>query len=58
MTADKGLAGAFNANLIAPAELHGRENPNVAWYASGSRRATRCAARAARRCSSGRSPKA
>jgi F-type H+-transporting ATPase subunit gamma len=35
MTADKGLAGSFNANLIRTAELHGRENPSVAWYAIG-----------------------
>ncbi len=35
MTADKGLAGSFNANLIRTAELHGREHPNVVWYAVG-----------------------
>ena len=35
MTADKGLAGSFNANLIRTAELHGRENPNIVWYAVG-----------------------
>lgn len=35
MTADKGLAGSFNANLIRSAEIHGRENPNLAWYAVG-----------------------
>ena len=35
MTADKGLAGSFNANLIRTAELHGRENANLAWYAVG-----------------------
>ena len=35
MTADKGLAGSFNANLIRAAELHGRENPSLAWYAIG-----------------------
>jgi F-type H+-transporting ATPase subunit gamma len=35
MTADKGLAGSFNANLIRTAELHGRSNANVAWYAVG-----------------------
>jgi F-type H+-transporting ATPase subunit gamma len=35
MTADKGLAGSFNANLIRTAEIHGRENPNVNWYAVG-----------------------
>ncbi|GAC1575564.1 MAG: ATP synthase F1 subunit gamma [Candidatus Elarobacter sp.] len=35
MTADKGLAGSFNGNLIRSAEIHGRENPNLAWYAVG-----------------------
>ncbi len=35
MTADKGLAGSFNANLIRAGELHGRENANLAWYAVG-----------------------
>src|ERR1700682_1857645 len=35
MTADKGLAGSFNANLIRMAEIHGRENANLAWYAVG-----------------------
>ena len=35
MTADKGLAGSFNANLIRAAETHARENPNLAWYAVG-----------------------
>src|SRR5665213_1688743 len=35
MTADKGLAGSFNANLIRMAELHGRENASLAWYAVG-----------------------
>jgi F-type H+-transporting ATPase subunit gamma len=35
MTADKGLAGSFNANLIRTAEIHGRENANLAWYAVG-----------------------
>ncbi len=35
MTADKGLAGSFNANLIRMAESHGRETPNLAWYAVG-----------------------
>jgi F-type H+-transporting ATPase subunit gamma len=35
MTADKGLAGSFNANLIRSAEIHGRENANLAWYAVG-----------------------
>jgi F-type H+-transporting ATPase subunit gamma len=35
MTADKGLAGSFNANLIRMAEIHGRETANLAWYAIG-----------------------
>jgi F-type H+-transporting ATPase subunit gamma len=35
MTADKGLAGSFNANLIRSAETHGRANANLAWYAVG-----------------------
>ncbi len=35
MTADKGLAGSFNANLIRMAESHAREKPNLAWYAVG-----------------------
>ncbi|GAC1543826.1 MAG: F0F1 ATP synthase subunit gamma [Candidatus Velthaea sp.] len=35
MTSDKGLAGAFNANLIREAELYGRSNSNVAWYSVG-----------------------
>src|SRR5579875_1354261 len=33
MTADKGLAGSFNSNLIRTAETYGRENTNLAWYA-------------------------
>jgi F-type H+-transporting ATPase subunit gamma len=35
MTADKGLAGSFNANLIRMAETHGRENANLVWYSIG-----------------------
>ncbi|MGB8264993.1 MAG: ATP synthase F1 subunit gamma [Candidatus Velthaea sp.] len=35
MTADKGLAGAFNANLIRAAEVYARENPNLVWYSVG-----------------------
>lgn len=35
MTADKGLAGSFNANLIRSAEIHGRENASLAWYSVG-----------------------
>ena len=35
MTADKGLAGAFNSNLIRQAETLGRANSNVIWYSVG-----------------------
>jgi F-type H+-transporting ATPase subunit gamma len=35
MTADKGLAGSFNANLIRQGEIHGREHPGTVWYAIG-----------------------
>ncbi|HEY0381780.1 MAG TPA: ATP synthase F1 subunit gamma [Candidatus Elarobacter sp.] len=35
MTADKGLAGSFNANLIRSADIHRRENANLAWYSVG-----------------------
>jgi len=35
MTADKGLAGSFNANLIRSAETHGREHASLAWYSVG-----------------------
>lgn len=35
MTADKGLAGAFNSNLIRQAETYGRNNASVAWYSVG-----------------------
>jgi F-type H+-transporting ATPase subunit gamma len=35
MTADKGLAGSFNANLIRLAELHGRGHADAVWYAVG-----------------------
>lgn len=35
MTSDKGLAGAFNSNLIRQAETFGRENANVQWYSVG-----------------------
>jgi F-type H+-transporting ATPase subunit gamma len=35
MTADKGLAGAFNANLIRVAEIMQREDPKVMWYPVG-----------------------
>jgi F-type H+-transporting ATPase subunit gamma len=35
MTADKGLAGSFNANLIRVAESMGREDASLVWYAVG-----------------------
>jgi F-type H+-transporting ATPase subunit gamma len=36
MTADKGLAGAFNSNVIRTGELYAREQKNnVAWYTVG-----------------------
>jgi F-type H+-transporting ATPase subunit gamma len=35
LTADKGLAGSFNANLIRTAEQHARETDTVAWYSVG-----------------------
>jgi F-type H+-transporting ATPase subunit gamma len=35
MTADKGLAGSFNANLIRMGEVHGREHPGLVWYSVG-----------------------
>jgi F-type H+-transporting ATPase subunit gamma len=35
MTADKGLAGAFNSNVIREGERFARERTNVAWYAVG-----------------------
>jgi F-type H+-transporting ATPase subunit gamma len=35
MTADKGLAGAFNSNVIREGERYARERKNVAWYAVG-----------------------
>ena len=45
MTADKGLAGAFNANVIRAAETFARESERRRWYTrSATRRATRCAA--------------
>ena len=37
LTADKGLAGAFNANLIRMADLLQRANPNVKWYTIGNK---------------------
>ncbi|HZY99031.1 MAG TPA: ATP synthase F1 subunit gamma [Candidatus Baltobacteraceae bacterium] len=35
MTADKGLAGAFNSNVIRAAEIAARERGNVKWYTVG-----------------------
>ncbi|HTU71818.1 MAG TPA: ATP synthase F1 subunit gamma [Candidatus Baltobacteraceae bacterium] len=35
MTADKGLAGAFNSNVIRAGEIFARERKNVAWYTVG-----------------------
>jgi F-type H+-transporting ATPase subunit gamma len=37
MTADKGLAGAFNSNVIRQAEQFARTNPNVVFYAVGNK---------------------
>jgi F-type H+-transporting ATPase subunit gamma len=37
MTADKGLAGAFNSNLVRAADLLQREDANVVWYAVGNK---------------------
>lgn len=35
MTADKGLAGSFNSNVIRAGEIYARENKNVVWYSVG-----------------------
>lgn len=35
MTADKGLAGAFNSNVIRAAEAYARERGEAMWYAVG-----------------------
>jgi F-type H+-transporting ATPase subunit gamma len=37
MTADKGLAGSFNANLIRVAEIMQREDANRKWYTVGNK---------------------
>jgi F-type H+-transporting ATPase subunit gamma len=37
MTADKGLAGAFNSNVIRAGERYARESGNVIWYAVGNK---------------------
>jgi F-type H+-transporting ATPase subunit gamma len=37
MTADKGLAGSFNSNLIRAGELFRRANANVVWYPVGNK---------------------
>ena len=35
MTADKGLAGAFNSNIIRAGELHRKDNQNAVFYTVG-----------------------
>jgi F-type H+-transporting ATPase subunit gamma len=35
MTADKGLAGAFNSNVIRAAELYRKDRPDAAFYSVG-----------------------
>jgi len=37
MTADKGLAGAFNSNVIRESERYAREKGAVVWYAVGNK---------------------
>jgi F-type H+-transporting ATPase subunit gamma len=37
MTADKGLAGAFNSNIVRSAEAFAREHSNVAYYSVGNK---------------------
>jgi F-type H+-transporting ATPase subunit gamma len=37
MTADKGLAGAFNSNIIRAADLYAQQEPAVLWYAVGTK---------------------
>jgi F-type H+-transporting ATPase subunit gamma len=37
MTADKGLAGAFNSNVVRAGEVFAREHPGVAWYPVGNK---------------------
>jgi len=37
MTSDKGLAGAFNSNIIRLGEQVAREDANVVWYAVGNK---------------------
>jgi F-type H+-transporting ATPase subunit gamma len=37
MTADKGLAGAFNSNIVRVADAEQRTDPNVLWYAVGTK---------------------
>ncbi len=37
MTADKGLAGAFNSNVVRAAELYRREHPQVRFYSVGNK---------------------
>jgi F-type H+-transporting ATPase subunit gamma len=37
LTADKGLAGAFNSNVIRAAELYRKEQPNAVFYTIGNK---------------------
>jgi F-type H+-transporting ATPase subunit gamma len=37
MTADKGLAGAFNSNVVRAGEVFAREHSGVAWYPVGNK---------------------
>ena len=37
MTADKGLAGAFNSNIIREGQRFSRDNANLIWYAVGNK---------------------
>ncbi len=37
MTADKGLAGAFNSNIIREGQRYARDNKNLIWYAVGNK---------------------
>ena len=37
MTADKGLAGAFNSNIVRAAEIYSREHGNVLFYPVGNK---------------------
>src|SRR5579875_3290292 len=35
ITADKGLAGAFNSNIIRAADTYRKERPDIRWYSVG-----------------------